>query len=167
MASLTTTVQIKMAAKREIKDSLMTGGGAVASKILEMNTQGGGKPPKILYCSRTHSQIQQVVQEIKKTKYKNTAYDFNTPVQCSTCSSAQACHSGVADAVCSGIPGHGSKPACGLPYVRAIAHWHSMQAIQCNVCLSGCERYCVLELPFRVQVHSVRFPSTAVCQSSG
>ena len=72
-------VQIKLAATREIKDSLMAGGGAVASKILEMNTQGGAKPPKILYCSRTHSQIQQVVQEMKKTKYKNTAYDSNAP----------------------------------------------------------------------------------------
>lgn len=65
--------QIKLAAKREIKDSMMTGGGSVKAKLLEMNTQGGGKPPKILYCSRTHSQIQQVVQEMKKTKYKNTS----------------------------------------------------------------------------------------------
>lgn len=77
--------QIKMAAKRDVKDSLMAGGGAVAYKILEMNTQGGGRPPKILYCSRTHSQIQQVVQEMKKTKYKNTAYESETSVQFSTC----------------------------------------------------------------------------------
>lgn len=70
-----TMLQIKMANKRDIKDSLMTGGGAVKAKLLDMNTQGGSRPPKILYCSRTHSQIQQVVQEMKKTKYKNTSCD--------------------------------------------------------------------------------------------
>lgn len=71
-------VQLKNSAKREINDSIMAGGGAVKAKLLEMNTQGGGKPPKILYCSRTHSQIQQVVQEMRKTKYNRTSYALHS-----------------------------------------------------------------------------------------
>lgn len=45
-------------------------------KVIDQNTMNI-KGPRILYCSRTHSQIQQVVSEMQKTVYRGAKYAFS------------------------------------------------------------------------------------------
>eukprot|EP00892_Ulva_mutabilis_P011430 jgi/Ulvmu1/865/UM100_0016.1 len=71
-AALAWQISIKQNARKKdqaaVNQIRVKAEGGVMAQVTDNNTQGV-KAPRILYCSRTHSQIQQVASEMHKTKY--------------------------------------------------------------------------------------------------
>ena len=66
-------LQARKNAKLAVNEMRIKAEGGVKEMVTEQNAQQC-KAPKILYCSRTHSQIQQVASEMLKTTYKGATY---------------------------------------------------------------------------------------------
>lgn len=62
-------MQIKRQASAAVNNVRVKGEGGVMGKVVDQSTMNI-KGPKILYCSRTHSQIRQVASEMHKTDYR-------------------------------------------------------------------------------------------------